>query len=236
MLKQNEVAPAYQARVLIAEDDVALANFLKRGLQADHYAVDLAHDGESAFQAARGAPYDLLILDLNLRKLDGLSMLKQLRPSKSDLPVLVLTAQNRVEDRVRALDGGADDCLIKPFSFHELSARTRALLRRNRQHGASRMLQVGGLTLNREELRVERDGRRIDLTAKEFLVLECLMANARRPVTRAALMEYVWKAPYDASTNLVDVYVKYVRDKVDKEFSAKLVRTIRGVGYVIADN
>ena len=236
MLKSTEADPTYQARVLIAEDDVALANFLKRGLQADHYAVDLAYDGESAFQAARGAPYDLLILDLNLPKLDGLSLLKQLRPAKSDLPVLVLTGQNRVEDRVRALDGGADDCLIKPFSFHELSARTRALLRRNRQHGAARLLQVGDLILNREELRIERDGRRIDLTTKELLVLECLMVNARKPVTRSALMEYVWKAPYDASTNLVDVYVKYVRDKVDKDFPLKLIRTIRSVGYVIADN
>ena len=236
MLKPTDGAPTYQARVLIAEDDVALANFLKRGLQADRYAVDLAHDGESAFQAVRGASYDLLILDLNLPKMDGLSVLKQLRPDKSDLPVLVLTGQNRVEDRVRALDGGADDCLIKPFSFHELTARTRALLRRNRQLGTSRTLQVGSLTMNREELRVEREGKRIDLTSKEFLVLECLMVNARRPVTRSALMEYVWKEPYDASTNLVDVYVKYVRDKVDKDFPTKLVRTIRGVGYVIADN
>jgi DNA-binding response OmpR family regulator len=236
MLKPTDGAPTYQARVLIAEDDVALANFLKRGLQADRYAVDLAHDGESAFQAVRGASYDLLILDLNLPKMDGLSVLQQLRPDKSDLPVLVLTGQNRVEDRVRALDGGADDCLIKPFSFHELTARTRALLRRNRQLGTSRTLQVGSLTMNREELRVEREGKRIDLTSKEFLVLECLMVNARRPVTRSALMEYVWKEPYDASTNLVDVYVKYVRDKVDKDFPTKLVRTIRGVGYVIADN
>jgi len=236
MLKQNEAPPTYQARVLIAEDDVALANFLKRGLQADRYAVDVAHDGESAFQAVRGAPYDLLILDLNLPKLDGLSMLKQLRPANAGLPVLVLTGQNRVEDRVKALDGGADDCLIKPFSFHELTARTRALLRRNRQQSGDRVLQVGDLVLNREELRVERSGKRIDLTAKELLVLECLMVNARRPVTRAALMEYVWKAPYDASTNLVDVYVKYVRDKVDKDFPLKLIRTIRGVGYVIADN
>jgi two-component system copper resistance phosphate regulon response regulator CusR len=236
MVNQADEAGNYQARVLVAEDDVALANFLKRGLQADSYSVDLAHDGESAFQAVRGAPYDLLILDLNLPKLDGLAMLKQLRPTKSDLPVLVLTGQNRVEDRVRALDSGADDCLIKPFSFHELTARTRALLRRNRQHGGARTMQVGDLILNRDELRVERDGKRIDLTAKEFLVLECLMVNARKAVSRSALMEYVWKAPYDASTNLVDVYVKYVRDKVDKDFPVKLVRTIRGVGYVIADN
>ena len=235
MVKQTEEAAAYQVRVLIAEDDVALANFLKRGLQADHYSVDLAHDGESAFQAVRGAAYDLLILDLNLPKLDGLSMLKQLRPTRSDLPVLVLTAQNRVEDRVRALDSGADDCLIKPFSFHELTARTRALLRRNRQHGTARALQVGDLILNREELRVERDGKRIDLTTKEFLVLECLMVNARKPVSRAALMEYVWKAPYDASTNLVDVYVKRLREKIDDGFEPKLLHTVRGVGYVMKE-
>jgi len=236
MLKpQEEAGATFETRVLIAEDDIPLANFLKRGLQGERYGVDLAHDGEAAFETLRGAQYDLLILDLNLPKLDGLSLLKQLRRGAADLAVLVLTAQSRVEDRVRALDDGADDCLVKPFSFHELTARARALLRRNRQN-TNRVLQVGDLILNREEFRVERSGRRIDLTPKEFLVLECLMVNARRTVTRTGLMEHVWKARYDATSNLVDVYVKYVRDKIDGDFPAKLLRTVRGVGYVIADN
>ena len=230
----EEVA-SHGPQLLIAEDDVPLAQFLKRGLEADKYAVKLVHDGEAALQAAQTALYDLVILDLNLPKLDGLALLKQLRPAKPQLPVLVLTGRSQLEDRVNALDGGADDCLIKPFSFRELSARTRALLRRNTRN-AGRVMQVGDLVLDREELRVERCGKRIDLTSKEFLVLECLMMNARHPVTRAALMEYVWKAPYDSTTNLVDVYVKYVRDKVDGNFPVKLLRTIRGVGYVMADN
>jgi two-component system copper resistance phosphate regulon response regulator CusR len=236
VFKPQAVAESsYKAHVLIAEDDVPLANLLKRGLQAEHYRVDLAHDGECAFQTLRGTQYDLLILDLNLPKLGGLSLLQQLPPAAASLPVLVLTGQDRVEDRVRALDSGADDCLAKPFSFHELTARTRALLRRNHP-GAGRVLQVGDLIMNREDFRVERDGKRIDLTAKEFLVLECLMMNTRKTVSRSMLMEYVWKAPYDGSTNLVDVYIKYVRDKVDCNSPRKLLRTVRGVGYVIADN
>lgn len=225
----------YQPHLLIAEDDVPLAHFLKRGLEADKYSVDLTHDGEAAIQAVRASLYDLLILDLNLPKLDGMALLQEVRPTMPSLPILVLTGRNRLEDRVMALDGGADDCLIKPFSFHELSARARALMRRNGA-GSGCLIQVGELVLDREQFRVERAGKRIDLTAKEFSVLECLMLNARRSVTRSMLMEYVWKAPYDASTNLVDVYVKYVRDKVDGDFSVKLLRTIRGVGYVIAEN
>jgi DNA-binding response OmpR family regulator len=226
--------PSCHAHVLVAEDDVPLAQFLKRGLQA-HYSVDVVHDGDSAAQAVRGSQYDLVILDLNLPKIDGMTFLRQVRPAMPHLPVLVLTGQTRLEDRVMALDQGADDCLTKPFSFHELSARIRALMRRN--GGSSmRLMQVGDLVLDREQFRVERSGQRIDLTAKEFSVLEFLMMNARRPVTRAMLMEHVWKAPYDASTNLVDVYVKYVRDKIDTGFPVKLLRTIRGIGYVVAEN
>ncbi|HUK25970.1 MAG TPA: response regulator transcription factor [Terriglobales bacterium] len=225
----------HQPHLLIAEDDVPLAHFLKRGLQADKCAVDVVHDGESAFQAAKASQYDLLILDLNLPKLDGMDLLRQLRPVLPTLPILVLTGRSRLEDRLMALHGGADDCMVKPFSFHELTARARALLRR---HGstATRCMQVADLLLDREEFRVERAGKRITLTPKEFLVLECLMTNARRPVSRSTLMEYVWKAPYDARTNLVDVYVKYVRDKIDAGFPAKLLRTIRGIGYVITDD
>jgi DNA-binding response OmpR family regulator len=233
--KAHTQAQHYHPHLLIAEDDVPLARFLKRGLQADKYSVDLTHDGEAAIQAVRASQYDLLILDLNLPKLDGMALLQQLRPTMPSLPILVLTGRNRLEDRVMALDGGADDCLIKPFSFHELAARTRALMRRTGA-GTGRLIQVGDLVLDRDQFRVERSGKRIDLTAKEFSVLECLMLNARRSVTRSMLMEYVWKAPYDPSTNLVDVYVKYVRDKLDGEFPVKLLRTIRGVGYVIAEN
>jgi two-component system copper resistance phosphate regulon response regulator CusR len=232
---KSSVPSDNQAQVLIAEDDIPLAHFLQRGLQTDKYAVDLVHDGETALEAVGKTQYSLLILDLNLPKLDGMTLLKQVRPTMPSLPVLVLTGRNRLEDRVTALDGGADDCLIKPFSFHELTARVRALLRRNGK-GSGGVVQVGDLVLNRPEFRVERAGRKIDLTAKEFALLEYLMLNALRPVNRAMIMENVWKAPYDAKTNLVDVYVKYVRDKVDTGDCAKLIRTVRGVGYVLADN
>lgn len=234
-----EEKPSHGAKgsvqILVAEDDVALAQFLRKGLERQQYAVNVVHDGQSVLRTLADAPYDLLTLDLNLPNLDGMGVLKQLRPSKPRLPILVLTGRATLEDRIQALDGGADDCLTKPFSFVEFSARVRALLRRNTGPTGG-VLQVGDLMLNREELRVERAGQRIDLTAKEFGVLEYLMLNARRPVTRAMIMENVWKAAYDPKTNLVDVYVKYVRDKVDQNFSPKLIRTVRNVGYVVAEN
>jgi DNA-binding response OmpR family regulator len=227
--------PPSTTHVLVADDDVSLANFLRRGLQGNQYDVHLAHDGEAVLREISANPYGLLILDLNLPKIDGMSLLPRLRPVAPNLPVLVLSARNTLEDRILALDGGADDYLVKPFSFQELSARARALLRRKGKTSGD-VLQVADLILNRSEFRVERAGKKIDLTAKEFALLEYLMANARRTLSRAMIMEEVWKTPYDGSTNLVDVYIKYVRDKVDTGFSTKLMRTARGVGYVISDN
>ncbi len=222
-------------RVLIAEDDIPLANFLRRGFLTHNYAAEMVHDGEAAASAISGSKYDLLLLDLNLPKLDGLMVLKRLRPQFPTLPILVLTARNQLDDRIEALNTGADDCLLKPFSFQELTARMRALLRRA-SPGSAGTMQVADLLLNRDEFRVERAGKKIDLTAKEFALLEYLMLNARRPVTREMIMEKVWKSTYDGSTNLVDVYSKYVRDKVDAGFPLKLIRTIRGIGYVLTDN
>jgi DNA-binding response OmpR family regulator len=178
--------------------------------------------------------YDLVLLDLNLPKLDGMGLLRVLRPSQPKLPVLVLTARSRVEDRVLSLNSGADDCLIKPFSYSELLARVRALLRRN-SGAVSRVSKVGDLTLDREDRRVERNGRRIDLTPREFAVLEFLIREAGRPVSRAAIMEEIWNIPFDPATNVVDVYVKYVRDKVDRGVEMKLIRTVRGIGYMLSD-
>ena len=223
------------AQVLVADDDIPLAHFLRRGLQTNKYDVRVAHDGEATLEEISSTRYALLILDLNLPKIDGMSLLRRLRPIAPNLPVLVLSARTGLEDRIMALDGGADDYMIKPFSFQELMARSRALLRRNgRTSGA--VLQVGDLLLNRAEFRVERSGKKIDLTVKEFALLEYLMANARRTVTRAMIMEEVWKTAYDGKTNLVDVYIKYVRDKVDSGFAFRLIRTARGMGYVISDN
>jgi len=197
-------------RILVVEDDVPLASFVRKGLEAEHYAVDVAGDGEVAAQMAVDCEYDLVILDLNLPKLDGIGVLHALRPKKPSLPVLVLTGRTRVEDRVQSLDTGADDCLVKPFSFTELSARVRALLRRG-PRTVETILRVSDLNLDRVARRVERAGKPIELTSKEFALLEYLMRNAGRRVTRAMIVEHVWNLSFDTSTNIVDVYINYIR-------------------------
>jgi DNA-binding response OmpR family regulator len=222
------------AQILVVEDDLPLASFLGERLQSERYAVELAHDGQVAAEALSKSKYDLMILDLNLPHIDGLTLLKQFRPSNRRLPVLVLTGRNRIEDRVLSLDAGADDCMNKPFSLPEFSARVRALLRRNYEP-VEEVTTIVDLTIDRRVYGVERGGKKINLSSREFSLLEYLMRNARRPVTRAELMENVWNQPFDPSTNLVDVYVKYVRDKVDADFDFKLIRTMRGVGYVLSD-
>jgi two-component system copper resistance phosphate regulon response regulator CusR len=217
-------------RILIAEDDEALARFVRQGLEGEQYQVDVFADGEQARAAAVDLEYDLVILDLNLPKVDGVAILRQLRSKKPTLPVLILTQRTRVEDRVQCLDGGADDYLPKPFSFSELSARIRALLRRSHLPSES-VLTVADLKLDRVQHLVERAGRRIDLTAKEFSLLEYLMRNAGRSVTRSMILEHVWNLTFDTTTNLVDVYINYVRRKIDDGHATKLIHTVRGVGY-----
>jgi len=220
-------------RILIVEDDIALGSFIRKGLEAEHYAVDAAAEGEQGRSMALEFDYDLLILDLNLPGIDGLAILKSLRQRKPSLPVMILTARSRVEDRVQCLDMGADDYLVKPFSFLELSARTRALLRRSHLPSES-VLAVRDLRLDRVERRVERSGRRIDLTTKEFALLEYLMRNAGRRLTRAMIIEHVWNLTFDSTTNVVDVYINYLRRKVDDGFSPPLIHTVRGVGYELS--
>ncbi len=220
-------------RVLIAEDDVALASFLRKGLEAEHYAVDVSHDGEQARAMASELDYDLLMLDLNLPGVDGISVLRQTRAKKPRLPILIVTRRNRVEDRVQCLDLGADDHMGKPFSFTELSARLRALLRRS-QSPAALALTVDDLKLDRTERRVERAGKPIELTSKEFSLLQYLMLNAGRRLTRAMIIEHVWNLTFDTSTNVVDVYVNYLRRKVDDGFGKRLIHTVRGVGYELS--
>jgi two-component system, OmpR family, copper resistance phosphate regulon response regulator CusR len=195
-------------RILIAEDDEALARFVCQGLAAEQYSVDVVTDGDQARTAAIERPYDIVILDLNLPKLDGVSVLRQLRLKKPSLPVLILTQRTKVEDRVVCLDTGADDYLAKPFSFSELSARLRALLRRSHLPSES-VLVVGDLKLDRVQRMVERAGKRIELTVKEFALLEYLMHNAGRDVTRSMIIEHVWNLSFDTTTNVVDVYINY---------------------------
>ena len=221
-------------RILVIEDDAALASYIRKGLESEHYAVDVALDGEQGNLMAGDLDYDLVVLDLNLPKLDGISVLRSIRPGKPQLPVLVLTARTRVEDRIFALDSGADDCVNKPFSYSELSARVRALLRRGRPCVES-VLQVADLELNRVERRVQRGGRKIELTAKEFALLEYLMRNAGRKITRSMIIEHVWNLNFDTRTNVVDVYINYLRKKIDDGDTCRLIHTIRGVGYELSD-
>ena len=221
-------------RVLVAEDDSALADFLRKGLEAERYAVDVANNGEEAQYMAENYDYDLVILDLNLPRIHGFEILKHLRAKKKDLPVLVLTGRDAVENCVKGLDLGADDYVVKPCSFSELSARVRALLRRG-SRPAEAILRVRDLELNRMNRTVSRAGRRLDLTPKEFALLEYMMLNAERPVTRTMIIEHVWDLSFDTMTNVVDVYINYLRKKVDEGFDVELIRTIRGVGYQLGD-
>ena len=221
-------------RILVVEDDSALASYIRKGLEAEGYEVTLASDGEQGSQLASQLDLNLLILDPNLPRLDGISVIRNVRPDKPQLPVLVLTARPRTEDRVQALDCGADDCMNKPFSYSELSARVRALLRRGRPVVES-VLEVADLRLNRVERKVERAGRNIDLTVKEFALLEYLMCNAGRGITRSMIIEHVWNLTFDTSTNVVDVYINYLRRKVDEGAPYRLIHTIRGVGYELSD-
>jgi two-component system copper resistance phosphate regulon response regulator CusR len=221
-------------RILIAEDDVPLAHFLRQGLEAENYAIDVCYDGHQALQMASNQEYDSVVLDLNLPDHDDISVLKQVRVARASLPVIVLTARNRVEDRVECLDAGADDYLTKPFSFLELSARLRALLRRSHLP-TSTVMTIADLKLDRVERRVERSGRRIDLTAKEFTLLEYLMRNSGRQVTRDMILEHVWNLTLSTgSTNVVDVYINYLRKKIDDGLTPKLIHTLRGIGYELS--
>jgi len=223
-------------RILIVEDDTDLAGFLSAELEAQRYVVDVIHDGESALAALESkTQYNLLILDLNLPKLDGMALIERVRPSQPRLPMMVLTGRTGIEDKVKAFHTGADDCLTKPFSLMELLARVQALLRRN-SGMVPNQSQVGDLTLLREERRVERNGRKIELTPREFAILDVMMRNAGRPVSRATLLAEVWNMPGEPSTNIVDVYMKYVRDKVDLPGESRLTHTIRGFGYELRES
>ncbi|HEX4031332.1 MAG TPA: response regulator transcription factor [Terracidiphilus sp.] len=222
-------------RILIVEDDVELAGFLCTELEAQSYIVDVIHDGEAALAALQDKTrYNLLILDLNLPKLDGMALIERVRPAQPRLPMMVLTARGGIEDKVKVFHTGADDCLIKPFSLRELLARVQALLRRN-SGLVPNVSTIGDLTLMREERRVERSGRKIDLTPREFAILEVMMRNIGRPVSRATLLAEVWNMPGEPSTNIVDVYMKYVRDKVDLPGEPRLTHTIRGFGYELRE-
>jgi two-component system, OmpR family, copper resistance phosphate regulon response regulator CusR len=219
-------------RMLIVEDDEALSNFLRKSFEAARYETDVAADGDRAREMVEQQDYGIVILDLGLPTGDGLEILQQIRARNNTLPVVALTARKEIEERVKTLDLGADDYVLKPFAFAELAARVRALLRRAHPP-TGQVLRVEDLELNRVERRVTRAGKEIDLTPKEIALLEYLMQNEGRSVTRAMIIENVWKMHTDTVTNVIDVYINYLRKKIDEGHETKLIHTVRGSGYRI---
>ena len=217
-------------RILIAEDDAPLATFIAKAFNAEDHLCEVAANGEDALQRLQETKFDLLILDLNLPVISGSEVLSRIRGRDQDIPILILTATDEVAERVACLDAGADDYLTKPFSFSELSARIRAVLRRKNSLGTA-ALKIADLELDYLRRMVHRGGRPIELTPKEFALLEYFMRNPGRRITRNMIIEHVWKLSPDTMTNVVDVYVNYLRKKIDEGAKVKLIRTIRGVGY-----
>lgn len=220
-------------RILLVEDDPGVSAFIKKGLREEQYAVDVAPDGEEGLSLATSIPYDLLILDIMLPKLDGLSICRTIRQAGHKTPILLLTVRDSVEDKVTGLDTGADDYLTKPFAFSELLARVRALLRRGHDRQQAGHLTAADLELDPVSHRVWRGGREIFLTNKEYALLEYLLRNTNRVLTRTAIIEHVWDLQYDSLTNIVDVHIRALRAKIDRPFSSPLIQTIRGVGYAL---
>jgi DNA-binding response OmpR family regulator len=218
-------------RLLVVEDEKRIADFLCRGLEGAGYAVDAAGTGAAAIDQIHATDYDLIVLDLMLPDIDGFQVLEKIRDRKAGPPVLILSARGGLEDRVSGLERGADDYLVKPFAFVELLARVRALLRRGQP--APERLQVADLSLDCVRRKVSRAAESIDLAPKEFGILEYMMRNRGRPLSRTMIVEHVWDMDYDGLTNIVDVYIRHLRSKIDDRYPLKLIQTVRGIGYMI---
>ena len=221
-------------RILVIEDEKKVAEFIARGLRDQRLAVDIANDGQSGLEMAMACGYDLIILDLMLPGLSGSEVLKRIRQQGSQMPILILTAQANTSEKVANLEAGADDYLTKPFAFEELLMRVKALCRRGGVD-RSNVLRIGDLEIDRLSQQVRRGGKRVELTSKEYGLLEYLVANAGRVLSRTMIMEHVWDESFEGLTNIVDVYVRHLRSKVDLMHSNQLIRTVRGVGYSISE-
>ena len=220
-------------RLLLVEDEKKVADMVARGLKAERYAVDVAGDGRTGWEMADGYDYDAIILDLMLPAMDGEEVLRRIRRKNEHVPILILTARDATDDKVKNFGAGADDYLTKPFAFAELVMRIKALLRRGPVNRSS-IVRVGDLELDRLTQQVKRGGRKIDLTGKEYALLEYLATHAGRVFSRTMIIEHVWDQSFEGLTNIVDVYVRHLRSKVDDPFAAKLIRTVRGVGYSLS--
>src|SRR5271154_4879475 len=218
-------------RILVVEDEKRIADFLTRGLQGAGYAVDSAANGANALEMVHTTDYDLIILDIMLPDIDGLKVLEKIRNRKVGPPVLILSARGAVDDRVKGLELGADDYLTKPFAFVEMLARVRALLRRGQP--TPERLQVGDLALDCIRRKVTRSNENVELAPKEFSILEYMMRNRGRPLSRTMIVEHVWDMDYDGLTNIVDVYIRHLRSKIDDKWPIKMIHTVRGIGYML---
>ncbi|MFH0828529.1 MAG: response regulator transcription factor [Candidatus Omnitrophota bacterium] len=221
-------------RILLVEDEERIASFVARGLKEAHYVVDTAEDGEKGLFMAEVNEYDLIILDILLPKKDGISICRELRGKGMGTPILMLSAKDSADDKVRGLNFGADDYLAKPFVFKELLARAQALLRRNIPNKGG-VLVIGGMELNQLTHKVTRQGKEIELTSKEYALLEYMMLNSGKVITRTMISEHVWHESFDSFTNVIDVYMNYLRNKIDKGFKKALIHTIRGSGYIFKE-
>jgi heavy metal response regulator len=221
-------------RILIIEDEKKVAKLLQQGLEEERYTVDVAYDGESGSQLILSETFDLIILDILLPKKDGITVLKEIRSKKINTPVLMLTAKSSIDDKVEGLDAGADDYLTKPFSFAELLARVRSLLRRGTVEKSTTM-KVVDLHLDTVAHKAKRGEKIIELTGKEYALLEYFMRNVNRVLTRALISEQIWNYNFDTGTNVIDVYINHLRSKIDDGFEKKLLHTVRGIGYVLKD-
>ena len=220
-------------RILVVEDDRKVAQFIQAGLEQEGYAVDVLHDGDGAGDQASAFEYDAVVLDLMLPGRSGFQVLRDVRARKAELPVLILTARDSVEERVAGLDSGADDYMAKPFALAELSARLRALLRRGVPREST--LRLADLEVDTIRRRVRRAGRPIDLKPKEYALLDYLMRNCGRPVTKSLIIEHVWDIHFDSVSNVVEVHINSLRNKIDRGFAVQLIHTVRGVGYMLTD-